>query len=181
MISTQMVNLKKWCFWREKIFCLRTQKIGPWFKALIKTMHLNPAALTWKVPHLLVMLLWARCKYKFYRNGWKWKYPQSNYAGKWKRTKNRDWENSHIPCTLVTVTPIVLDNRNPDFPLRSQELSAAGQNVENLFQISEDMSITCEKQVASQSFRRQTTDWASHTRFTKRMGLFRRCLNWPEK
>lgn len=55
-------------------------------------------------------------------------------------------ENSHIPCTLVTVTPIVLDNRNPDFPLRSQELSAAGQNVENLFQISEDMSITCEKQ-----------------------------------
>ena len=55
-------------------------------------------------------------------------------------------ENSHIPCTLVTVTPIVLDNRKLDFPLQSQELSAAGQNVENLFQISEDMSITCEKQ-----------------------------------
>ncbi|XP_043783669.1 cell division cycle-associated protein 2 [Cervus elaphus] len=55
-------------------------------------------------------------------------------------------ENSHISCTLVTVTPIVSGNPKPDFPLQSQELSAAGQNVENLFKISEDMSIKCGKQ-----------------------------------
>ena len=58
-------------------------------------------------------------------------------------------ENSCISCTLVTVTPIVSDNPKPNFPLQSQEVSAAGQNVENLFQIvkiSEDMSIKCEKQ-----------------------------------
>lgn len=55
-------------------------------------------------------------------------------------------ENSHISCTLVTVTPIVSGNPKPDFPLQSQEFSAAGQNVENLFKISEDMSIKCGKQ-----------------------------------
>ncbi|CAN0459276.1 unnamed protein product [Rangifer tarandus platyrhynchus] len=58
-------------------------------------------------------------------------------------------ENSRIACTLVTVTPVVSGNPKPDFPLQSQELSAAGQNVENLFQIfkiSDDMSIKCGKQ-----------------------------------
>nr|XP_020767413.1 cell division cycle-associated protein 2 isoform X2 [Odocoileus virginianus texanus] len=58
-------------------------------------------------------------------------------------------ENSRIACTLVTVTPVLSGDPKPDFPLQSQELSAAGQNVENLFQIfniSEDMSIKCGKQ-----------------------------------
>ena len=58
-------------------------------------------------------------------------------------------ENSRISCTLVTASPVVSGNPKPDFPLQSQELSAAGQNVENLFQIfkiSEDRSIKCGKQ-----------------------------------
>ncbi|XP_057580400.1 LOW QUALITY PROTEIN: cell division cycle-associated protein 2 [Hippopotamus amphibius kiboko] len=58
-------------------------------------------------------------------------------------------ENSHVSCAPVTETPIVSDNPKPDFTLPSQELSAAGQNVENLFQIfkiSEDINIKCEKQ-----------------------------------
>uniref|UniRef100_F1MG31 Cell division cycle associated 2 n=2 Tax=Bos taurus TaxID=9913 RepID=F1MG31_BOVIN len=66
-----------------------------------------------------------------------------------ERKTGTECENSHISCTLVTVTPVVSDNPKPDFPLQSQELSAAGQNVENLFQIvkiSEDMNIKCEKQ-----------------------------------
>ena len=66
-----------------------------------------------------------------------------------ERKTGTECENSHISCTLVTVTPVVSDNPKPDFPLQSQELSAAGQNVENLFQIvkiSEDTNIKCEKQ-----------------------------------
>ncbi|XP_059958563.1 cell division cycle-associated protein 2 isoform X3 [Mesoplodon densirostris] len=58
-------------------------------------------------------------------------------------------ENSHISCPSVTEAPIVSDNPKPDFTVRSQELSAAGQNMENLFQIfkiSEDINIKCENQ-----------------------------------
>ncbi|XP_068409427.1 cell division cycle-associated protein 2 isoform X2 [Eschrichtius robustus] len=58
-------------------------------------------------------------------------------------------ENSHISCPSVTETPIVSDNPKPDFTMQSQELSAAGQNMENLFQIfkiSEDINIKCENQ-----------------------------------
>ncbi|XP_057403879.1 cell division cycle-associated protein 2 isoform X3 [Balaenoptera acutorostrata] len=58
-------------------------------------------------------------------------------------------ENSHVSCPSVTETPIVSDNPKPDFTMQSQELSAAGQNMENLFQIfkiSEDINIKCENQ-----------------------------------
>ncbi|KAM9082557.1 cell division cycle-associated protein 2 isoform 3-T3 [Megaptera novaeangliae] len=58
-------------------------------------------------------------------------------------------ENSHISCPSVTETLIVSDNPKPDFTMQSQELSAAGQNMENLFQIfkiSEDINIKCENQ-----------------------------------
>ncbi|XP_049566849.1 cell division cycle-associated protein 2 isoform X4 [Orcinus orca] len=58
-------------------------------------------------------------------------------------------ENSHISCSSVTETPIVSDNPKPDFTMQSQELTAAGQNMENLFQIfkiSEDINIKCENQ-----------------------------------
>ncbi|XP_066896285.1 cell division cycle-associated protein 2 isoform X2 [Kogia breviceps] len=59
-------------------------------------------------------------------------------------------ENSHnISCPSVTEAPIVSDNPKPDFTMQSQELSAAGQNMENLFQIfkiSEDINIKCENQ-----------------------------------
>ncbi|XP_022450768.1 cell division cycle-associated protein 2 isoform X4 [Delphinapterus leucas] len=58
-------------------------------------------------------------------------------------------ENSPISCPSVTETPIVSDNPKPDFTVQSQELTAAGQNTENLFQIfkiSEDINIKCENQ-----------------------------------
>ncbi|XP_059869566.1 cell division cycle-associated protein 2 isoform X7 [Delphinus delphis] len=58
-------------------------------------------------------------------------------------------ENSHISCPSVTEAPIVSDNPKPDFTMQSQELTAAGQNMENLFQIfkiSEDINIKCENQ-----------------------------------
>ncbi|XP_007120306.2 cell division cycle-associated protein 2 isoform X2 [Physeter macrocephalus] len=58
-------------------------------------------------------------------------------------------ENSHISGPSVPETPIVSDNPKPDFTMQSQELSAAGQNMENLFQIfkiSEDINIKCENQ-----------------------------------
>uniref|UniRef100_A0A8D0MHD8 PP1-binding domain-containing protein n=1 Tax=Sus scrofa TaxID=9823 RepID=A0A8D0MHD8_PIG len=59
-------------------------------------------------------------------------------------------KNRHISCASVTETPpIVSDIPKLDFTLQSQELSTAGQNVENLFQIfkiSEDINSKCEKQ-----------------------------------
>ncbi|XP_032491427.1 cell division cycle-associated protein 2 isoform X10 [Phocoena sinus] len=58
-------------------------------------------------------------------------------------------ENSPVSCPSVTETPIVSDNPKPDFTMQSQELTAAGQNMENLFQIfkiSEDINIKCENQ-----------------------------------
>ncbi|XP_060011681.1 cell division cycle-associated protein 2 isoform X5 [Lagenorhynchus albirostris] len=58
-------------------------------------------------------------------------------------------ENSHISCPSVTETPIVSDSPKPDFTMQPQELTAAGQNMENLFQIfkiSEDINIKCENQ-----------------------------------
>ncbi|XP_057342415.1 cell division cycle-associated protein 2 isoform X1 [Manis pentadactyla] len=60
------------------------------------------------------------------------------------RTKN---ENSKIPWASVTEKPLVSDNPNPNISLQSQKLSAAGQNVESLFQIHKTPTdIKCEKQ-----------------------------------
>uniref|UniRef100_A0A8C3WIY9 Cell division cycle associated 2 n=1 Tax=Catagonus wagneri TaxID=51154 RepID=A0A8C3WIY9_9CETA len=58
-------------------------------------------------------------------------------------------ENRHISCASVTETPIVSGIPKLDFTLQSEDLSTAGQNVENLFQIfkiSEDINSKCEKQ-----------------------------------
>lgn len=60
------------------------------------------------------------------------------------RTKN---ENSKIPWASVTEKPLVSDNPDPNISLQSPKLSAAGQNMENLFQIHKiPTDIKCEKQ-----------------------------------
>ncbi|XP_064441431.1 cell division cycle-associated protein 2 isoform X2 [Mirounga angustirostris] len=58
-------------------------------------------------------------------------------------------ESSHVSCAPVTAEPLASDDAESSAILPSRELAAAGQNVENLFQIfkiSEDVNIKCEKQ-----------------------------------
>ncbi|XP_027970012.1 cell division cycle-associated protein 2 [Eumetopias jubatus] len=58
-------------------------------------------------------------------------------------------ESSHVSCAPVTAEPLASDDAESSAILPCRELAAAGQNVENLFQIfkiSEDVNIKCEKQ-----------------------------------